>query len=71
MPKRHRKKYSTRPAKRRRPSARHREEEYYELRDILDEKTEEGELWYLVDWENDASTGKEYEPSWVGRPFLK
>ncbi|KAK4467024.1 hypothetical protein QBC42DRAFT_342494 [Cladorrhinum samala] len=64
MPKRHRKKYSTRPAKRRRPSARHREEEYYELRDILDEKTEEGELWYLVDWENDASTGKEYEPSW-------
>jgi hypothetical protein len=41
-------------------------DELYSVRQILDEKTEDGRLFYLIDWEGiDPKTGRPYPPSWV------
>ncbi|KAK3997574.1 citron Rho-interacting kinase [Cladorrhinum sp. PSN332] len=65
MPKRHRKKSTaSKPAKRRPPSSPEPAEQYFTIRDILAEKYERDKLLYLVDWEDDPTTGEKYEPTW-------
>ncbi|KIH88019.1 hypothetical protein SPBR_06331 [Sporothrix brasiliensis 5110] len=39
--------------------------EWYAIKDIVDEKLERGVRYYLIDWCNDAVTGKSYEKSWI------
>jgi hypothetical protein len=41
------------------------EGEWYAIKDIVDEKIERGVRHYLIDWCNDAVTGKSYDKSWV------
>ncbi|KAK4230456.1 hypothetical protein QBC38DRAFT_42437 [Podospora fimiseda] len=65
MPKRHRKKLtSSKPAKRRPPSSTGTAEQYFTIRDIISEKHEAGKLLYLVDWDDDPTTGEKYKPTW-------
>lgn len=40
-------------------------DEWYAIKDIVDEKTERGVRYYLIDWCNDVVTGKSYDKSWV------
>ena len=40
-------------------------EQYWELRDIIDEKVERGEIKYLIDWKDNRDTGEKYKPTWV------
>ncbi|KJZ74175.1 hypothetical protein HIM_06406 [Hirsutella minnesotensis 3608] len=41
-----------------------KEEVWYTIRRILDERVVKGRLEYLVDWDDNISTGEAYEPSW-------
>ena len=41
------------------------EGEWYAIKDIVEEKIERGVRYYLIDWCNDAVTGKSYDKSWV------
>lgn len=40
-------------------------QDWFSIRDIIQEKIHKGKLYYLVDWEDDVRTGDPYEPSWV------
>lgn len=40
-------------------------ETFYSVRRIAGEKTENGRLFYLIDWANDPVTGKSFDPTWV------
>lgn len=39
--------------------------EYYSVKKILEEKTEHGEISYLIDWDDHPETGESYTPTWV------
>jgi hypothetical protein len=39
--------------------------EYFPIRVVLDEKIENGETSYLIDWEDNPETGESYTPTWV------
>lgn len=41
------------------------DDEFYEIRDILDEKLVNGRLLYKVDWADNPATGERYDPTWV------
>lgn len=43
-------------------------EKVYSLADpgILDQKEENGKVYYLVNWADDPETGEKYDPTWVG-----
>ena len=41
-------------------------EEFYAIRDILDERRiDDGILQYHVDWADNPTTGERYDPTWV------
>lgn len=40
-------------------------QDWFSIRDIIQEKIHKGKLYYLIDWEDDVRTGDPYEPSWV------
>ncbi|KAK3297511.1 uncharacterized protein B0H64DRAFT_457707 [Chaetomium fimeti] len=40
------------------------DEGFYEVRDILDEKSAKGRLLYKVDWADNPTTGERYQPTW-------
>lgn len=40
-------------------------ETYYTVRRIVDEKIENGRLFYYIDWANDPNTGESFDPTWV------
>ncbi|KAL2152033.1 hypothetical protein VTH82DRAFT_5217 [Thermothelomyces myriococcoides] len=40
------------------------DDEFYEIRDILDEKLVNGRLLYKVDWADNPATGERYDPTW-------
>ncbi len=40
-------------------------EQYFAAKSILDEKLEGGKLRFLVDWEDNPTTGETYDPTWV------
>ena len=46
-------------------------EKYYSLADpgILDQKEENGKVYYLCNWADDPETGEKYLPSWVRDGF--
>jgi hypothetical protein len=46
-------------------------EKQFSLKDpgILDQKEENGKVYYLVNWADDPDTGKVYDPTWVGGVF--
>ncbi|OTB13692.1 hypothetical protein K445DRAFT_319916 [Daldinia sp. EC12] len=46
------------------------ENDWFEIRDIIDEKLDRGKLYYLVDWKGTDETGKPHEPSWVPKQNL-
>lgn len=49
------------------PSPPSEDEEWYAIKQILDERRKRGRLEYLVDWEGtDRNTGRPYPQSWVG-----
>jgi hypothetical protein len=61
MPKRKRPSFT--PKRKRKPPP---EEEFFEVREILDERiNEKGVVEYLLDWEDNKKTGKKYTPDWV------
>jgi hypothetical protein len=39
--------------------------EYYLVKDILAEKKVDEQIFFLIDWEDNAETGGSYEPTWV------
>lgn len=39
--------------------------EFYEIRDIIDERILGGELQYKIDWADNPTTGDSYAPTWV------
>ncbi|KAK7421769.1 hypothetical protein QQX98_001983 [Neonectria punicea] len=39
-------------------------EEWYTIRQILDERIVKGKVEYLVDWDDNINTGESYPPSW-------
>ncbi len=41
------------------------DEEFYAIRDILDERRIDGILQYHVDWADNPTTGERYDPTWV------
>jgi hypothetical protein len=43
-------------------------EKVYSLADpgILEQKEENGKVYYLVNWADDPETGEKYDPTWVG-----
>ncbi len=41
------------------------DEEFYAIRDILDERRIDGILQYRVDWADNPTTGERYDPTWV------
>jgi hypothetical protein len=41
------------------------EEDWFSIRDIIDEKRERGRILYLVDWEGTDENGRRYDPTWV------
>ena len=45
-------------------------ETYYQIRRIAGEKTENGRLFYYIDWANDPNTGESFEPTWVCCGYL-
>jgi hypothetical protein len=53
---------SQKKKKRRREST---DSEYYLVKQILDQKIEEGVIQYQIDWEDNPETGETYPPSWV------
>ncbi|KAL7625698.1 hypothetical protein AAE478_004919 [Parahypoxylon ruwenzoriense] len=40
------------------------DDEWFTIRDIIDEKVERGKVYYLVDWEGIDRDGQPYQPSW-------
>ncbi|KAI5867313.1 hypothetical protein GGS23DRAFT_547776 [Durotheca rogersii] len=51
----------------RKPTRRAKEsdaDEWFSIRDIVDEKSERGRTYYLVDWEGTDRNGQPYQPSW-------
>ncbi|KAL5315903.1 hypothetical protein ACEPPN_016777 [Leptodophora sp. 'Broadleaf-Isolate-01'] len=41
----------------------------YPARAILDEETRKGKVWYLIDWEDNPTTGEKYDPTWEPHSF--
>lgn len=39
-------------------------DEYFQVRTILDERVVRKKVEYLIDWEDNPSTGKKYTPTW-------
>jgi hypothetical protein len=39
--------------------------EYFSVKEILDEREEQGRIEFLIDWEDDAESGESYTPTWV------
>jgi len=39
--------------------------EFYTIKAILQEKEEQGQVSYLIDWADHPQTGETYDPSWV------
>jgi len=56
-------KSATRP--RRKPKPFSSEADWYTIRDIIDEKVEDGRIQYLIDWEGTDNNGLPYDPTWV------
>lgn len=54
-----------RSTQRKRSPATQPEDEWYSIREIKDEKTVKGIIYYLVDWEDNSQTGEHYSPTWV------
>ncbi|RDL36442.1 uncharacterized protein BP5553_05794 [Venustampulla echinocandica] len=46
------------------------EEELYSIKDIIREKTKNGRLLYLIDWDDDPDTGKPYDRTWEPADFV-
>ena len=46
------------------------EEEYYQLRTVLKERTVRKKVEYLIDWEDNKLTGEKYTPTWEPRENL-
>lgn len=46
-------------------------EEWYTIRQILDERIVKGQVEYLVDWDDNVNTGEVYPPSWVRISILE
>ena len=40
-------------------------EEFFDVKEIVDEKIVNGKILYLIDWEDDKITGKKYPKSWA------
>lgn len=40
-------------------------EEWYIIKDILQERRNGSNIEYLVDWEDNPETGERYRPTWV------
>ncbi len=38
---------------------------WFTIRDIIDEKTEDGRTLYLIDWDGADQSGRRYDPTWV------
>ncbi|KAA8630445.1 hypothetical protein SMACR_06639 [Sordaria macrospora] len=45
-------------------------ETYYQIRRIAGEKTENGRLFYYIDWANDPNTGESFEPTWEPAEYV-
>ncbi|KAG0646630.1 Histone deacetylase complex 1 subunit 3, partial [Hyphodiscus hymeniophilus] len=43
---------------------------YYEIKDIVDEKIENGKKSYLIDWKDNVTTGEQYTPTWEPHDFV-
>ncbi|KAG4437214.1 hypothetical protein IFR05_007303 [Cadophora sp. M221] len=41
----------------------------YPARAILGEETRKGKVWYLIDWEDNPTTGEKYDPTWEPHSF--
>ncbi|KAL1840735.1 hypothetical protein VTJ49DRAFT_175 [Mycothermus thermophilus] len=50
--------------KTREPSPPEDDDVLYAIRDIIDEKFENGKLYYRVDWADDPITGESFDPTW-------
>lgn len=42
------------------------DEGWFTIRSILDERVVRGRIEYLVDWDDNETTGEAYSPTWVG-----
>ncbi|KAI0533445.1 hypothetical protein GGR58DRAFT_486606 [Xylaria digitata] len=40
------------------------DEGWFSIRDIIDEKTEHGQILYLIDWDGTNESGRRYDPTW-------
>ncbi|OTA87285.1 hypothetical protein M434DRAFT_139909 [Hypoxylon sp. CO27-5] len=47
-----------------------KEDGWYAIKDIIDEKLRRGKRYYLVDWEGTDKNGHPHKPSWVGYLLL-
>ena len=62
---------SKNPARKgKKPAAQTNEARWYTIRRILDEKRIAKRIQYLVDWDDDADTGEQYEPTWAWVSFF-
>lgn len=62
MPPRRRRRW-TEKRKPRKPAS--QTDDWWEVRNIVDERPRGSTVEYLVDWEDDRRTGEPYQPSWV------
>ncbi|KAH7324064.1 class II histone deacetylase complex subunits 2 and 3-domain-containing protein [Rhexocercosporidium sp. MPI-PUGE-AT-0058] len=42
----------------------------YPARAILEQESRKGTIWYLIDWEDNRTTGEKYEPTWEPHTFV-
>lgn len=40
-------------------------DDFYEIKRIVDQEDRDGEIWYLVDWEDHKITGESYPHEWA------
>lgn len=53
-----------------RPGLRHdTHQDFFAIKDIVDEKFVNGKRHYKIDWKDDPKTGESISPTWVCRPF--
>ncbi|KAK1780478.1 class II histone deacetylase complex subunits 2 and 3-domain-containing protein [Copromyces sp. CBS 386.78] len=45
-------------------------ETFYKVRRIAGEKTENGRLFYYIDWANDPNTGESFKPTWEPAEYV-
>jgi hypothetical protein len=53
------------PKRRKSTSTPDHNEGWFSIRDIIDDKVENGRIKYLVDWDGVDKNGRRYEPTWV------